>query len=173
MPPGVTTVLLSSATELAQLQAELRLVRPAVLQLVDAVDPAVPQRLRRQACGARLLPVLHVRDITMVRTARDLAAAVDGFRLDSGRPEAAIKELGGTGCTHDWALSRAVVEAVDRPVFLAGGLGPATIARAIAEVRPFGVDLCSGLRTDGRLDPGLLACFMQQVANADQGSQTR
>ena len=173
VPPGIATVLLSSATDLEQLAGELRLVRPAVLQLVDAIEPSVLQALRLAAGATRLLQVLHVSDATVVPVARDLAPLVDGFLLDSGRPDAAIKELGGTGRIHNWSLSRAVIEAVDRPVFLAGGLGPANIARAIAEVRPFGVDLCSGIRSDGRLDRGLLTTFMQHVMNADQERTTR
>jgi phosphoribosylanthranilate isomerase len=173
VPPGIATVLLSSATDLHELAGEIRLVRPAVLQLVDAIEPSVLEALRLEAGATRLVQVLHVRDASVVAMARDLAPLVDGFLLDSGRPDAAIKELGGTGRTHDWSLSRAVVEAVDRPVFLAGGLGPANIARAIAEVRPFGVDLCSGIRSDGRLDRGLLTTFMQHVKNADQERTTR
>ena len=172
LPPGVGAVLLSSATGLDRLEAELRLVRPAVLQLVDAIEPRVLEALRRHVGGTRLLQVLHVEDGAVIEAARAVAPLVDGLLLDSGRPDAAIKELGGTGRVHDWRLSRQVVEAVDRPVFLAGGLGPANIARAIAEVRPFGVDLCSGIRTAGQLDAALLATFMAAVANADQARPT-
>lgn len=172
-PPGVATVLLSSAVDLETLSAELRLVRPTVLQLVDAVEPAVLEGLRRHGNGTRLLQVLHVSDATVVPLARDLASLVDGFLLDSGKPDAAVKELGGTGRTHDWTLSRAVVEAVDRPVFLAGGLGPANIARAIAMVRPFGVDLCSGIRVEGRLDRGLMTEFLQLARQADEERSAR
>ena len=128
LPPGVGAVLLSSATGLDRLEAELRLVRPAVLQLVDAIEPRVLEALRRHVGGTRLLQVLHVEDGAVIEAARAVAPLVDGLLLDSGRPDAAIKELGGTGRVHDWRLSRQVVEAVDRPVFLAGGLGPANIA---------------------------------------------
>lgn len=167
LPPGVGSVLLSHAADLDRLEAELRLVRPAVLQLVDAVEPRVLEALRRHKGGTRLLQVLHVRDATVLDEAQDLSPLVDGFLLDSGRPDAAIKELGGTGRVHDWQFSRRVVETVERPVFLAGGLDPSNIARAIAEVQPFGVDLCSGLRRAGRLDPALLRAVMRGVENAD------
>jgi phosphoribosylanthranilate isomerase len=172
LPPGVASVLLSSATELDRLAAEIDQVRPAVLQLVDAIEPEVLEALRRHGAGTRLLQVLHVQDAAVVARARALSSLVDGFLLDSGRPDAAIKELGGTGRIHDWAVSRQVVDAVDRPVFLAGGLNPLNIARAIAEVRPFGVDLCSGIRPAGRLDQGLLQSFMQNVKNADRERTT-
>jgi phosphoribosylanthranilate isomerase len=53
-------------------------------------------------------------------------------------------------------------------VFLAGGLTPANVGDAIRRVRPFGVDLCNGIRIDGALDPGLLAAFMEAVQQADR-----
>jgi phosphoribosylanthranilate isomerase len=167
LPPGVASVLLTSATELAALVEEVELVRPAALQLTDAVRPAVLQGLREEAPGTRLIQVLHVEDLCVVETARALAALVDGLLLDSGRPDAAVKELGGTGRVHDWRLSRLVVEAVNPPVFLAGGLGPRNIGSAIGAVRPFGVDLCSGIRANGKLDALLLDAFMRGVRTAD------
>jgi phosphoribosylanthranilate isomerase len=88
---------------------------------------------------------------------------VDAFLLDSGNPKLAVKELGGTGRVHDWHVSRRVVEAVDRPVFLAGGLAPENAAEAVRRVRPFGLDLCSGVRRKGRLDAGRLAAFFAAI----------
>ncbi|MEL7362634.1 MAG: hypothetical protein AAFN13_11225, partial [Bacteroidota bacterium] len=92
-----------------------------------------------------------------------VAPHVDALLLDSGRPSAAIPELGGTGRTHDWSLSRRIVEAVDTPVFLAGGLRASNVGEAIRAVRPFGIDLCSGVRTDGALDPVKLGAFFKAV----------
>jgi len=171
VPPGVAAVLLTSATSLAALRQQVALVRPTVLQLVDAVGIDVLRGLRAEVPGLRLLQVLHVEDDGVVGAARALAPWVDGLLLDSGRPNAALKELGGTGRTHDWAISAGLVAAVERPVFLAGGLGPANIAAAIAAVGPFGVDLCSGIRREGRLDPGLLHRFIAGVRDADLAKQ--
>ncbi len=167
LPPGVGSVLLTSATELAALVEEIELVRPTALQLTDAVRPAVLEGLRDQTPGTRLIQVLHVEDPGVVEAARAVAALVDGLLLDSGRPGAAVKELGGTGRVHDWRLSRQVVRSVERPVFLAGGLKPANIGSAIGAVRPFGVDLCSGIRANGSLDVPLLDAFMRGVKAAD------
>ena len=86
----------------------------------------------------RLMQVLHVCGEATLAQARAVAPLVDALLLDSGRPDAPVKELGGTGRTHDWRISRAIVEAVDRPVFLAGGLEAGNVARAVATVRPFG-----------------------------------
>jgi phosphoribosylanthranilate isomerase len=91
---------------------------------------------------------------------------VDALLLDSGNPSLATKELGGTGRAHDWAVSRKIRDAVEVPVYLAGGLTPQNVGKAIAQVQPFGVDVCSGLRTDGRLDPTKLEAFMRAVHEA-------
>ena len=105
----------------------------------------------------------HDRDVAR---ARAIAPHVDALLLDTGNPDAARKELGGTGRTHDWSLSREVVANVDVPVLLAGGLTPENVGLAIQTVRPWAVDLCNGVRTDRRLDEAKLAAFMRSVRSA-------
>ena len=95
------------------------------------------------------------------------APHVHAFLLDSGRPNAAVAELGGTGRAHDWGVSAAFVRASEKPVFLAGGLSAGNVAEAIGRVRPYGLDLCSGVRTDGRLDGAKLAAFVLAVERTD------
>lgn len=107
----------------------------------------------------RLVQVIHVRDEGSVEEALRIAPQVDALLLDSGNPDLRIKELGGTGRTHDWMLSRRIRDAVSVPVWLAGGLHPGNAAEAVQAVAPHGLDLCSGLRSDGRLDSGKLAAF--------------
>jgi phosphoribosylanthranilate isomerase len=98
----------------------------------------------------------------------EMAAAphVEALLLDSGNPTLPVKELGGTGRTHDWSISRQILEAVGIPVFLAGGLNPANVTAAIRHVGPFGIDVCSGVRTAGRLDAAKLADFFRSVSAA-------
>lgn len=91
------------------------------------------------------------------------ADRVDALLLDSGNQKLAVKELGGTGRTHDWRISRQIVETVPVPVFLAGGLTPENVSTAIQEVRPFGLDVCSGLRTNGKLDGEKVKRFFASV----------
>jgi phosphoribosylanthranilate isomerase len=97
---------------------------------------------------------------------RAASNGADALLLDSGRPALSVKELGGTGRVHDWAISAELVRAVRIPVFLAGGLNAANVADAIRQVKPFAVDVCSGVRTGGKLDEGELAAFMHAVASA-------
>jgi phosphoribosylanthranilate isomerase len=142
----------------------VRACRPTALQIVDAVDdPSVYAAVREACPGIRLVQVIHVTGPESVTEAQSLSAHVDAFLLDSGNPNLRVKELGGTGRVHNWPTSAAIVQAVERPVFLAGGLKPDNAARAIEEVRPYGLDLCSGVRTGGALDENRLAAFMRAV----------
>jgi peptide-methionine (S)-S-oxide reductase len=146
---------------------QARRLAPTTLQLVDAVaGPSVYAALRDACPALKLVQVIHVRGEASVGEARDAARHVDALLLDSGNPEAAVKELGGTGRVHDWAISRRIVETARVPVFLAGGLRPGNVGDAIRAVRPFGVDLCTGVRSDGRLDEAKLAAFMAAVRAA-------
>jgi len=167
VPPPVATFLLSSETGAAGLIAQAQACRPTALQIVDAVDdPSVYAAVREACPGIRLVQVIHVTGPESVTEAQDLSAHVDAFLLDSGNPNLAIKELGGTGRMHDWPTSAAIVRAVGIPVFLAGGLKPDNAARAIDEVQPYGLDLCTGVRTDGALDETKLAAFIREVRAA-------
>jgi phosphoribosylanthranilate isomerase len=166
VPPPVASFLLSSATRADELVEQARLVSPTVLQIVDAVEPSAYALLRRQLPALKLVQVVHVTGERTLAAAQAVAAHVDALLLDSGDPDAPVRELGGTGRVHDWAISRRIAEASPVPVILAGGLTPANVAAAIRSVRPFGVDLCTGLRTDGELDEGKLVAFMRAVAAA-------
>jgi len=112
------------------------------------------------------LPVVTVCCIASREEAREVAPLVDALLLDSGNQKLPVKELGGTGRTHDWSLSRRIRESAGRPVFLAGGLNAANVGDAIRAVTPFGVDLCSGVRSSGRLEPGRLAAFFHALAGS-------
>ena len=166
VPPPVATFLLSSATAPDELLAQCRQVAPTAVQIVDQVDPAAYALLRRELPALRLVQVVHVTSDDMVAEALAVATLVDALLLDSGSPDAPVRLLGGTGRVHDWSISRRIADESPVPVFLAGGLTPANVAEAIAAVRPFAVDLCTGLRTDGALDEAKLVAFMRAVATA-------
>lgn len=121
-------------------------------QLCDSVEPGCHTKLRASLPGIALVQVIHVTGSESVSEAVAVAGGVDALLLDSGNQKLAVKELGGTGRTHDWSISRQIVESVRVPVFLAGGLTPGNVATAIRAVRPFGLDVCSGLRTYGNLE---------------------
>jgi phosphoribosylanthranilate isomerase len=167
VPPPVATFLLTSETTAEAIAAHVRATNPSTVQIVSHIDPAESEKLAALEPHVRRVQVIHVEGPGALDLIPAYAPHVHAFLLDSGRPNAAVAELGGTGRAHDWAVSAAFVQASERPVFLAGGLSAANVAAAIRQVRPYGLDLCSGVRTDGRLDPVKLAAFIAAVQQAD------
>ena len=129
------------------------------IQIVDALQDAAYDKLRAVMPTIKLVQVIHVLDETSVDEAIRIATYVDALLLDSGNPNLAVKELGGTGRVHNWKLSRQIVEQARVPVFLAGGLNANNVQAAVEQVQPFGLDLCSSVRTEGKLDPQKLEAF--------------
>ena len=166
IPPGVASFLLTSKQSVEEIVAQQRRARVNTLQLVDRLERGTLAELRDALPGVAVVQVIHVAGEASIDEALEVAPHVNAILLDSGNPRLAVKELGGTGRTHDWSLSRRIRDAVGVPLFLAGGLTPDNVGRAIAQVRPYGVDVCSGLRTDGRLDEGKLSRFVERIAEA-------
>lgn len=160
VPPAVATFLLTSRQLADAILDQHRRCKTNTLQLVDTVAPAELIKLRRALPGISLVQVIHVSGEESIDEARELAPHVDALLLDSGNQKLPVKELGGTGRTHDWTISRRIRDTCGKPLFLAGGLRPDNVAHAVTGVQPFGLDLCSGVRTDGRLDAVKLAAFM-------------
>lgn len=166
VPPGVSSFLLTSLTDAESVIAQQRRCRCDVLQLCDAFPVSGYATIRAALSGIRIVQVIHVVGDESVDDAAAAASHVDAILLDSGNPKLATKLLGGTGRVHDWAVSRRIVEACDVPVWLAGGLNPTNACQAIEAVRPFGLDICSGVRTEGELDLAKLDAFAAAVREA-------
>lgn len=169
VPPPVATFLLTSETRAEAIAAHVRATNPSTVQIVSHIDPAESARLAVLLSHVRRVQVIHVEGREALAMIPAYSPHVHAFLLDSGRPNAAVAELGGTGRAHDWDISADFVRASERPVFLAGGLSAANVADAIRTVRPYGLDLCSGVRTDGKLDPAKLAAFVEAVRQTDAG----
>jgi len=162
-PPPIATFLLTSLQDTDSIIEQQRRLRANTLQIVDRLERGSYDDLRRALPGISIVQVIHVTGEDSVEEALAVAPRVDAILLDSGNQKMEVKELGGTGRTHDWTISRRIREAVDVPVFLAGGLNADNVSAAIRDVGPFGLDICSGVRTDGRLDEGKLARFFEAV----------
>ncbi len=163
VPRTVATFLLTSRTDPKEIVAQQRRCQVTTIQLCDRIDRDDLRRLREALPGIGLVQVIHVLGPESVDEATQVAGAVDALLLDSGDPRRAVKQLGGTGRVHDWKVSRRIRDAVSVPVFLAGGLTPENVGAAIAAVNPLGVDVCSGVRTEGRLDLSKLTDFFARV----------
>ncbi len=163
VPPPIATFLLTSETEAVAIIRHQQRVGTNTIQMVDALQTGSYAEIRQALPGVKLVQVIHVTGEESLEEAQRLAPEVDALLLDSGNPNLAVKELGGTGRIHNWAISRRICASVPVPVFLAGGLRPDNVRAAIEAVEPFGLDLCSGVRSEGKLDERKLEMFFAAI----------
>ena len=163
IPPPIASFLLTSEQSSEEIIYHIKGVDTNTVQIVDELTTGTYDDIRTALPHLKIVQVIHVADENSIEEAVELSSNVDALLLDSGNPKASLKTLGGTGIVHNWEISREIVKAVNIPVFLAGGLHSNNIRQAIEIVKPFGVDICSGGRTEGRLDPGKLEAFIKAV----------
>jgi len=163
IPPSVATFLLTSETQADDILAHHHRTQTTTIQLVDRIQLDQYQRLRDELPGVKLVQVIHVIDHNSVKEAIEVSAFVDAILLDSGNPNLQVKQLGGTGRTHNWDLSRQIRESINIPLFLAGGINKDNVQEAVEQVKPFGIDLCSSVRTNRHLDETKLAAFFSAI----------
>jgi phosphoribosylanthranilate isomerase len=163
VPPAVSTFLLTSETKAKNIIDHYKRVHTSTIQIVDELEERQYQQLKDELPHVKLVQVIHVIDEDSVKEAIEISGYADAILLDSGNPRLSIKELGGTGRVHNWELSKKIREQINIPLFLAGGLNKDNVRAAIDIVQPFGVDLCSGVRTNGQLDEKKLEDFFNAV----------
>jgi phosphoribosylanthranilate isomerase len=163
VPPAISTFMLTSETSADKIIEHHKKTLTNTIQIVDELKEGTYQKIREALPAIKIVQVIHVLDERTIDEAIRISYSVDALLLDSGNPNLEIKELGGTGRVHNWTLSKKIVEQSKVPVFLAGGLTTENVRQAIEQVQPFGLDLCSGVRTDKKLDPRKLETFFNNV----------
>ena len=163
IPAHIASFMLTCETSAEDIIQHHYRTQTNTIQIVDALAIGTYDQIKKTLPAIKIVQVIHVIDESSVEEALSIAEHVDYLLLDSGNPNAATKELGGTGRTHNWDLSKSIVRQSKVPVFLAGGLNAENVQRAIDTVGPYGVDLCSSVRTNGHLDPKKLEDFFKQI----------
>lgn len=163
VPPPIATFLLTSETKPQDIIAHYKKANTTTIQIVDELEKREYQTLRKELPNVKLVQVIHVTDESALKEALEISTYVDAILLDSGNPNLTVKELGGTGRIHNWEISRRIRQSIKIPLFLAGGINKDNVRQAIEVVQPFGLDLCSSVRTDGKLDPEKLRDFFNAV----------
>jgi phosphoribosylanthranilate isomerase len=163
IPPPISSFLLTSETSARNIIDHYQKVQTTTIQIVDALSDRQYQLIRQELPNVKLVQVIHVLNEASIEEAIEISEFVDAVLLDSGNPNLLVKELGGTGRIHDWRLSRQIREAINVPMFLAGGINNDNVRQAVELVQPFGLDLCSSVRTNGLLDERKLEAFFTEI----------
>jgi phosphoribosylanthranilate isomerase len=166
-PPGISTFLLTSKQSIDDIIEQHRRCRTNAIQLCDRLMIGTHTDLKKALPGIKIVQVVHINGEESVKEAKDAAIGADAILLDSGNQNQNIKELGGTGKTHDWSISTLITRSISKPVYLAGGLNSENVVAAIKQVQPFGVDVCSGVRTNGKIDESKLRRFFAVVRSTE------
>lgn len=152
VPPPISTFLLTSETKVEAIITHYNRVNTLTIQIVDELVNRQYQLLREEFLNVRLIQVIHFINYNSVTEAIEISAIVDAILLDSGKPSLSVKELGGTGRIRNWDLSKQISESTRIPLFLAGGLNKNNAKQAIKYLQPFGLEMCSSVRTNGQFD---------------------
>ena len=162
LPKGVTPVVVTSATMPAQLIEIAKKTGARVLQLYGDVSVEAMREVKQTVPYMELWKVLNVSDESSIAKAKEYEGAADAIALDTLNKETGVR--GGSGKTHDWNISKQIVESVSIPVVLAGGLTPENVAEAIMTVHPAGVDVNSGISNpDGSKDIEKVQAFVKNA----------
>ncbi|MDD4568003.1 MAG: phosphoribosylanthranilate isomerase, partial [Methanoculleus chikugoensis] len=165
LPPFIEPV---AVTHLQETDNLIRLVREShctTLQVQNAVEPAELDAVRDALPYLKIVKAVHVTDVSAIETARRYEPYADALLLDTRTRE----RLGGTGIPHDWNISAKIVADSAIPVILAGGLTPENVRAAIRKVRPYGVDVHTGVKKDGVRNPERTLAFAREARNALDG----
>ncbi len=163
IPPPIATFLLTSSQNTQEIIQQIKRSGTNTVQICDNIESGSYQDIREALPGISIVKVIHVTGEESLNEAIEIAPFVDAILLDSGNQSLPIKQLGGTGRTHNWDISRKIREQVKIPIFLAGGLKPENASLAVKQVAPFGIDVCSGVRSNNELDEDKLKRFFKQL----------
>ncbi len=163
VPKTITSFLLTSLTDPWQIISQIEYCGTNAAQLCNYVGIEDLHEIRSSLPDIKIMNVVHVNTYDDIALAKQYALNGDFLLLDSGKPKADIQILGGSGIPHNWNISAEIVERVKIPVWLAGGLNAENVKEAIGKVKPYGIDVCSGVRKNGALDAAMLKEFLEQI----------
>ncbi|KLK88295.1 phosphoribosylanthranilate isomerase [Methanoculleus sediminis] len=166
LPPFVEPVAVTHLQETQDLIGLVKESRCTTLQVQNTVEPTELEVIRDALPHVRIVKAVHVTDVSAVAAAKRYEPYADALLLDTRTHE----RLGGTGIPHDWNISARIVADSAIPVILAGGLTPENVGAAIRKVRPYGVDVHTGVKKDGVRNPDRTRAFVREARNVLSGS---
>ncbi|MGE5328340.1 MAG: phosphoribosylanthranilate isomerase [Deltaproteobacteria bacterium] len=163
LPPFCSSVMVVITTDIKEIVELSRYIGVTAIQLHGENSPEDILNIKRELPFVKIIKTLHVTNIETINNCKKYFKIADAILLDSTNFSGGA--VGGTGLTHDWSISRKIVEESPIPVILAGGLNPENVAEAVKIVEPYGVDVQSGVNgEDGFKDYAKLERFIKKAA---------
>lgn len=162
LPRDFTTVMVVTITDIEEIIRLAKYIGVSAIQIHGGNSPEDIIKIKKELPNINIVKTIHVTSQDIIEDCKKYFDTVNEILLDSSNPETGA--LGGTGMTHDWNISRDIVEKSLVPVILAGGLNPENVAEAISIVRPYGVDVQSGVNgQDGFKDYRKMKDFIDKA----------
>ncbi len=162
LPPFCAIVLATHINSVKEVLQLANFIGVNALQLHGDSTPEDIIQIRKNLPNIKIIKSVHVVDNKSTGAVGKYIGVVDAILLDTINLK--TKQIGGTGKTHDWNISRKIVEEYDIPIVLAGGLSPDNVAEAVKFVKPYGVDVNTGTKgEDGFKDYGKLELFIRRA----------
>lgn len=173
LPPGKTAVALTMSTDVDEIVRMAEAVLPDIVHIsTDMEDvplPALQELKRRLPASVKIMKAISVVDESSLVAALKFASASDFLLLDTKSRD--VAGIGVSGMTHDWNISRKIVEQAGIPVILAGGISAENVAEGMRRVRPYGVDTNTHTNVPGDLvtkDMARVQAFVNAVRAAEK-----
>jgi len=166
LPPFVSTVAVTHLQDADKIIEMCKFLGVTTVQIHDYISPEAVKYCAKELTGMKIIKAVHVIDGDKegtIKMAHSFEGVADALLLDSRT----VERLGGTGKTHDWNISKEIVEQISIPVMLAGGLTDKNVYDAVMKVRPYAVDVNSGVEIDGNKDPDKVYGFISGAKKAE------
>ena len=138
-----------------------------VIQLHSNIDESEVEKIVKALPNIKLIRLIHISQKGQICTNYKTMKYADYYLLDSFNLE--TNQVGGTGLIHDWNIDRELIEKLNKPTFIAGGLTPKNVASAIKAAKPGGVDVNSGCKLNGIKNERLVKEFVFNAKNVQLG----
>lgn len=162
IPPFISTVMVTHMVDVKLIIEFAKYIGVSTLQLHGDSTASHIKIIKKELVNVKIIKSIHVIDKSSIEKEKEYLGFADAILLDSINK--ATDQIGGTGLIHDWNISKEIVEKCPIPVILAGGLNSDNIEEAVDKVRPYGIDVNSGVKgKDGFKDYQKLKLFIERT----------
>lgn len=149
LPPLVSSVLVTHINNSEEISHMIKTIGVTTVQLHSDIDIQGIEKIKFNCPNVKIIKLVHVIDEKSMQQVDFFANSSDAILLDTINN--VTDQVGGTGKTHNWEIDRKIVEHTNAKIIIAGGLNPNNIKEAIHKIKPYGVDVNTGVQNKNGL----------------------